>query len=221
MTARSSPTKLKLTNEVGGGARPVRHANQDNAPISSAIFKLEINIRLRWSAPAPSEERRHRVVEIWFTRRDNPGHQLLLREVFSVQSGDEHGVPLLCAHAKFMIGRIFIFGPNVQELRRLPEQVDDSPDEVSPSPESGEDLFVFRMNILRDQPGERRDLDPATSTDDRQFGACHRRTATNARRGDDLAPELLLKTSEERLYARILTRPIARKVPPGTPGLEA
>src|SRR5690349_17205356 len=56
----------------------------------------------------------------WITRRDYFGHQLPLREVFSVQGGDKRGVPLLCARAKCVIGRIWryvIFGPNVDELR--------------------------------------------------------------------------------------------------------
>src|SRR6266850_8607443 len=67
------------------------------------------------------------------------GHQLLLRKVFSVQSGDERGVPLFCTGTKCVIGRIWryvIFAPNVHELRRLPEQIDDSPNEVSSNPES-------------------------------------------------------------------------------------
>src|SRR5712691_12110605 len=75
----------------------------------------------------------------WITRRDYLGHPLLLREIFSVQSGDKRGVPLLCTRTKCVIGRIWryvIFGPNVHELRLFSEQIDDSPNEVSSNPES-------------------------------------------------------------------------------------
>ena len=70
------------------------------------------------------------------------------------------------AHAQnalsFGSGDTSLSVPNVYELRLLAEQIDDLPDEVPSNPKSREDRFVFRKDVLGNQPDESPILEPVT-----------------------------------------------------------
>lgn len=58
------------------------------------------------------------------------------------------------------IGRRVACYADVYELRLLSKEIDYLADKVAPNTESREDLLIFRNNVLAEEPGEGRMLDP-------------------------------------------------------------
>ena len=58
------------------------------------------------------------------------------------------------------IGRRVACYADVYELRLLSKEIDYLADKVAPNTESREDLLIFGNNVLADEPGEGRMLDP-------------------------------------------------------------
>jgi hypothetical protein len=58
------------------------------------------------------------------------------------------------------IGRRVACYADVYELRLLSKEIDHLADKVAPNTESREDILIFRNNVLADEPGEGRMLDP-------------------------------------------------------------
>ena len=92
------------------------------------------------------------------TRRNYLGSQVLLREMFLVQRGNERGTPLLRAGAECVVVRIWgkvALASNGHELCLLPQQVNYFAQQMSSNAKLPEDSFVLREDLFGDQPGKR------------------------------------------------------------------